>query len=79
TQPKYQDQVALPEICTLNAVPLARMIRQRQISATETMAAYLDHIERVNPHCNAIISLRPRGELMAEAAEADATIARGSP
>ncbi|MGL4289904.1 MAG: amidase [Phreatobacter sp.] len=79
TQPKFQDQVALPEVCTLNAVPLARMIRQRQVSASEVMAAYLDHIERVNPHCNAMISLRPRAELMAEAAEADAAVARGEP
>ncbi|MFH5923592.1 amidase [Roseomonas xinghualingensis] len=73
----YPQQVSLPEICGINAVPLARMIRERKLSAAEVMSAYLDHIEAVNPVCNAIVSLRPREELMAEARAADAAVARG--
>ncbi len=35
------------------------------------MAAHLDRIEAINPQINAIVSLRPRAELMAEAQAAD--------
>ena len=68
---------SLPELCTFGAVALADMIRRRKASAEEVMAAYLDHIERVNPAVNAIISLRPRTELLAEAREADDAVAKG--
>ncbi|MRX51800.1 amidase [Paracoccus sp. S-4012] len=67
----------VPELCRLNAVPLAGMIRRREVSASEVMGAYLDHIEAVNPAVNAIISLRPRAALMAEAQAADEAVARG--
>lgn len=67
----------LPELCTFGAVELAEMIRRRQTGAAEVMATYLDHIERINPAVNAIISLRPREELLAEARQADAAVARG--
>jgi len=69
--------VRLPALCALNAVPLARMIRAREVSAAEVMASYLDHIEAANPLVNAIVSLRPREALMAEAHAADAAVARG--
>ena len=67
----------VPPVCRLNAVPLAAMIRRRELSAREVMVAYLDHIERANPIVNAIVSLRPRGELLAEAEVADRAVARG--
>ena len=41
------------------------------------MAAYLARIEAHNPVHNAIVSLRPADELMAEADDADAALARG--
>jgi hypothetical protein len=41
------------------------------------MAAFLDRIEKLNPIHNAIISLRPRDELMAEARAADAAPSLG--
>ena len=41
------------------------------------MAAFLDRIERINPAINAIVSLRPRDELLAEARAADAAPRRG--
>lgn len=68
---------AAPELCRINAVPLARMIRAREVSAREVMATYLDHIAAANPAVNAIVSLRPRAELLAEADAADAAVARG--
>lgn len=77
-----QDKTAstsLPELCTFGATALAQMIRRRQASAAEVMATYLDHIERTNPAVNAMISLRPRETLLAEAAKADAAVAAGEP
>jgi amidase len=68
---------AFPELCAFGAVALAELIRRRDVSAAEVMATYLDHIERVNPAVNAIISLRPRDELLAEARKADKALARG--
>lgn len=60
-----------------DARDLARMIRSRDVSAVEVMEAFLDQIERVNPRVNAIPTLRPRGELLAEARAKDAALARG--
>ncbi|SMO40782.1 amidase [Paracoccus laeviglucosivorans] len=60
-----------------SALDLSRAIHSRQVSCVEVMAAYLDRIERVNPGLNALVSLRPREELLAEAADADAALAHG--
>lgn len=68
---------SIPPLCRLNAVPLAAMIRRREVSARDVMVAYLDHIERANPIVNAIVSLRPRAELLDEAEAADRAVARG--
>ena len=43
----------------------------------EVMRDHLERIERVNPELNAIVSLRDPGELLAEAGERDAELARG--
>lgn len=68
---------AAPDICRLGAGALIKAIRHRHVSVVEVMTAYLDHIDRVNPTYNAIISLRPRDVLIAEAEAADASLARG--
>jgi amidase len=60
----------------LSARALADAIRSRQVSCVEVMSAYLDHIERVNPRVNAIVALRDRDGLLAEAQEKDAQLAR---
>lgn len=67
----------LPELCRINAVPLARMIRRRETSAAEVMQATLSHISQVNGAVNAIVSLRDPDELLAEARAADAALAAG--
>jgi amidase len=43
------------------------------------MRAFLAQIERVNPLVNAIVTLRPAAELLAEAAAADRSLAGGTP
>ena len=55
---------------------LATQVRQREISATEVLAAHLAHIVRHNPRLNAIVTLDEPGA-QARAVEADAALARG--
>ncbi len=61
----------------LRAVELANAIRAKSVSCVEVMTAFLDHIERINPHVNAIVSLQDRAGLLSQAAERDAQLARG--
>ncbi|MCL4860240.1 MAG: hypothetical protein KJZ93_12570 [Caldilineaceae bacterium] len=67
----------MSDLCFLPATELARRIRNRELSARDAMAAHLAQIERVNPKVNAIITLLPEEELMAQAAAADEALARG--
>jgi amidase len=64
-------------ILQLDASTLARRIAAREISCRDLMHATLARIEALNPRHNAIVSLRPREELLAEADAADAALARG--
>ena len=67
----------VPEICSLTAVEMARLIRAKKLSAREAMAAHLKRIEQVNPKVNAIVTLVP--ELaMENARKADEAQARGA-
>ena len=65
------------EIVMLDAVALAGAIRSRQVSCVEVMEGCLDQIERLNPKVNAIVALRDRDVLLAEARERDAQLASG--
>ncbi len=65
------------EITALDAVALSEAIKERKVSCVEVMDAYLDRIERLNPLVNAIVSMRERNSLIAEARECDAELARG--
>ncbi|MBI1210609.1 MAG: amidase [Alphaproteobacteria bacterium] len=58
-----------------SAVALAQAIRTKRISCVEVMTATLDRIERVNPKVNAIVAMRPREALLAEARARDDDIA----
>src|SRR6516165_4384257 len=65
------------DLCATPAVDLARLIRARELSATELLAAVLAKIDEVNPGINAIVTLAP--ERAADAAAAlDEQAARGS-
>jgi amidase len=61
----------------LDAVALSAAIKARQVSCVEIMAAFLDHVERVNSRVNAIVSLQDRDDLLRQAKERDAQLARG--
>jgi amidase len=53
------------------------MIRERAVSSREVIGAFLDRIDAVNPKHNAIVSPRPREDILREADAADAAVARG--
>jgi amidase len=61
----------------MDGVALKGAIQGRHISCVEVMTAYLDHIETLNPHVNAIVALQDRGALLSEAGERDAQLSRG--
>jgi amidase len=65
------------ELCATPAVDLARMIRSRQVSATELLEAVLARIEAVNPSVNAIVTLAA-DRARAVAADLDNRAARGT-
>ncbi|HUA32645.1 MAG TPA: amidase [Candidatus Binataceae bacterium] len=69
--------MATNDIAMLDAVALADAIKSRHVSCVAVMNAYLDRIERLNPVVNAIVSMRDREALVAEASERDAQLARG--
>jgi amidase len=64
------------DLCATQAVDLARMIRSRELSAAELLAAVLARIEAVNPAVNAIVTLAPE-QAASAAAELDSLAARG--
>jgi amidase len=61
----------------MSAVDLVRAIRARTVSCAEVMATFLDHIGRVNPRVNALVSLQQPDALMQQARLRDAQLARG--
>jgi amidase len=64
------------EICFSTATELARLIRHKDLSASEVAEAHLERIERVNPTVNAIVTLHPE-KALDEAKSADKALARG--
>jgi amidase len=64
------------DICSRSAVELARLIRTKQLSAREVVAAHLAQIERVNPTVNAIVTL-VADQAMERARIADEDLAHG--
>jgi amidase len=65
------------DIVMMNAASLAQAIHSRRASCAEVMGAYLDHIDRFNPKVNAIVALQDRDDLLRQAGERDADLARG--
>ena len=65
------------ELWQLSASDLSRMIAAKAVAPSEVMAAHLDRIAAVNPAVNAVISLRERDALMAEARAADDAAPKG--
>ena len=67
------------EICFKDAVSLARMIREREVTALETMTAFLAQINTTNPLVNAICTMVDEEELLQAARQADEQLARRKP
>ncbi len=67
----------MSDIVGLSALELSTAIKGRIVSCVEVMKACLDQIERVNPTVNAVVSLRDRNELLAEAARKDEELNKG--
>ena len=65
------------DIVMMDGAALTSAIHSRQVSCVEVMAAYLDHIEKINPKVNAIVALQDRAGLSAQARERDAQLSRG--
>lgn len=65
------------EILALDACALSSAIRTRALSCRELMQATLERIERLNPEWNAVVSLQPAEDLLAQADARDAQLARG--
>src|SRR5215472_13019906 len=66
------------EICFTRAKDLAAMIRQKKISSREVVQAHLKQIARINPKVNAVVTLVPEDQLMAQAVAADEAAAKGN-
>ena len=73
--PAHGDSTGL---CFKSATELARLVRTRQVSASELLETHLRQIERVNPKVNAIVTLLP-DQAREAAAAADAALARKAP
>jgi amidase len=65
------------DLTAQSASDLSRMIAARQVAPSEVMAAHLDLIAVVNGAVNAVVSLRDRDGLMAEARVADDAASAG--
>ncbi len=64
-------------IVAMSAWQLSAMIHNKEVSCLEVMQAYLEQIERVNPHVNAIVALQSKEWCLAEAKKKDAELASG--
>jgi Asp-tRNA(Asn)/Glu-tRNA(Gln) amidotransferase A subunit family amidase len=62
---------------SLTLTELIARLRLRKLSPVELMQAVLDRIDETNPDLNAVVALREREALLADARDAEARIARG--
>jgi amidase len=53
----------MSDLCFLPARKLARLLRERKLSATEVVGAFIAQVERVNPKVNAIVTFLPERAL----------------
>jgi amidase len=67
------------DLCFLSGRDLAALIRSRQVSSRDVMAAHLAQIERVNPTINAIVAKLDDRKCLELADEADRTLAGHGP
>jgi amidase len=68
---------ALDELCFAGARELAELVRARDVSAREVMAAHLEQIERLNPRLNAIVAMLEPEACLELADQADSRLRDG--
>jgi len=64
-------------ITSLTAVELSNAIKERHVTCSEVMEAYLDRIDALNSAYNAIVAMADRDQLMAHATSADVALDKG--
>ena len=64
-------------ITELSANQLSQAIHAKQVSCREVMQAYLQRIDSVNPHFNALVSLQEPASLLTQADAHDAELSQG--
>ncbi len=69
--------VEIPDLCRAGAARLSRMLRAGEVSSVEVVEAFFGQIDRVNPAHNAIVTLREREAVLAEAKAADEARTKG--
>lgn len=62
----------MSDLTKLSAIELSRTIASGDASCVEVMEAFLEKIETLNPHVNALVNLIPHDECLKLAMEADA-------
>jgi len=67
--------VSSSDLCFTTATELARLLREKKVSAKEVMEAHLAQIDRINPKVNAIVTLLAE-QAMSQASAADDALAR---
>lgn len=67
----------MSDLTSLSLTDLQQSLQTGSLSAEEVMTGYLDRIEGFNPQVNALVSLRSRDVLLAEARAKDAERAQG--
>ena len=75
--PSAMPNAKMPELLGMDAATLAKRIKAKEVSCREVMDAFLNHIDRINPVVNAIVSLQDRETLLKQSDERDAQLTRG--
>lgn len=71
-------RISIPaDVTSLNASQLSLAIKQRQVTCTEVMQAYLERIDRYNRIYNAIVAMPDHETLIAQAEAADKALDQG--
>jgi amidase len=65
------------DIVTMDGTALSRAIHAKNLSCVEVMTAYLAQIGRLNGRVNALVALQDPDQLLKQAKECDAQLARG--
>ena len=69
--------MAIQDIAYLSATELGSAIKAKQVSPVEVVEAYLDRIERIDPHVHSYITVMAE-HARQEALEVEAEIRRGA-